>query len=116
MKNLKSLRLCENHVRNFTSVEKHTNFNNRDQFNNRCFDVSGQIIPSEDELKTANKMRNVENPNNSLKQIQNKRKTAQKKLKQFKQKINAVLNKANNIQFTSSAVRLFEQLNQTVSQ
>ncbi|CAL6040815.1 Hypothetical_protein [Hexamita inflata] len=96
----------------FTSVEKHQNFNNRDQFSNRCFDVSDQI----NELKTANKMRNVEFPNNSFKQIQNKRKTVQTELKSFNQIINAALNKINQIKFTSSVVRLIELLDQTVSQ
>ncbi|CAL6031519.1 leucine-rich_repeat domain-containing protein [Hexamita inflata] len=141
MKQLKHLRVNNNRINDFTSIETHQNFNNidlsdtdvdndediyEDEINDE--DVSNQIQPSyfhtydqtepeEEELNFANKLRNIEGPNIQLKEIQNKHKELQTALNNLKQEINTAMNNAhqNQIQFTSSVAQLF-QSNQTVSQ
>ncbi|CAL5991915.1 Hypothetical_protein [Hexamita inflata] len=118
MQNLKLLKMENNLVSDFSAIEKHQNFNNVDNYGYRGFNIQNQKPPSQQQLNYANKMKRIEDPNISLKQIQFKHKTLQTKRKQFKLEINGVIQHShlNNIQFTSSVAHLFEQLNQTVSQ
>ncbi|CAL6063468.1 Conserved_hypothetical protein [Hexamita inflata] len=119
MKNLKELRAEWNRISDFSSVEKHPNYNNLNRNDDTKFtNISYQQDPSEEELHEANNMRKIESQNIKLKEIQNQRKTLKTVLKNFKQEINAVLNRmcSNHIQFTTSIAHLFEKLNQPVSQ
>ncbi|CAL5985333.1 leucine-rich_repeat domain-containing protein [Hexamita inflata] len=113
MKQLQMLRVDGNGISDFTSIEKHKNFNNLNQFGERSFDISNQKNPMKTE---ATQLRRVEYPNNYLKENQNKRKIFKTRFDTLKLEIKAIINNANHIQFTSSVVQLFEQLNQAVSQ
>ncbi|CAL6011188.1 Chain_A [Hexamita inflata] len=103
MKYLEELRVQYNLVGDFSQIEKRQNFNNIGNF---------QDMPSQEELHTANKMRRIEGPNVQLKYI--KHKTIKTTLNNCKQKINVVMNRmcSNHVQFSSSIVRLFQQLDQ----
>ncbi|CAL6002224.1 Conserved_hypothetical protein [Hexamita inflata] len=127
MKQLIQLRTAHNRISDFTSIYDHQYFGIQDDnytydydeylpVKDYYFPTFDQTEPSEDELNFANKLRNIEGPNIQLKQIQNKRKTLKTALKNLKQEVNAVIKNANHIQFTSSAVELFQQLNRAVSQ
>ncbi|CAL6015540.1 Conserved_hypothetical protein [Hexamita inflata] len=87
-------------------------------FDSRSFNISNQRQPSLGELSNSNYLRNIEWPNISLVLTQSKRKTIKTTLNQVKQIINAAINRihSNHHQFSSSAVRLFQQLNEAVSQ
>ncbi|CAL6055160.1 leucine-rich_repeat domain-containing protein [Hexamita inflata] len=113
MKNLKELRAEWNRISDFSSVKKHSNYNNLDEKGKRCFDISYQQNPSEQQLFKAHKIRKIEGPNSQLKEIQNQHKALKTTLKNCKE-INAALNRmcSNHVQFTSNVVRLFQQLNQ----
>ncbi|CAL6031543.1 Conserved_hypothetical protein [Hexamita inflata] len=117
MKQLEKLSAGFNRIRDFSSIEKRLNYNNTDEYGQRCFNISGQSVPSKQVLHFANKLRHIEGPNIQLKEIQNKRKT-RKIFNNFKQQIKNVVNsvQSNHIQFTSSVVHLFQQLNHAVSQ
>ncbi|CAL6002502.1 leucine-rich_repeat domain-containing protein [Hexamita inflata] len=110
MKNLKKLQVQGNIISDFTSVEKHPNYNINNGF--RCFCISHQEYPSEEDLHLANKFRQIESPNIQLKLIPHK--SLKMAFNNFKQEINVVLNNArqSQIQFTANIVRLFQQLNQ----
>ncbi|CAL6031659.1 Chain_A [Hexamita inflata] len=115
MKNLQKLRVQYNFVSDFSSLEKHPNYNNLDEYGWRCFDISKQKYLSEKELFKANQFRNIEGPNIQLKEIQNQHKSLKTTFNNFKQEINTVLNNASQsqIQFSANLVRLFQQLNQS---
>ncbi|CAL6002270.1 leucine-rich_repeat domain-containing protein [Hexamita inflata] len=116
MTKLQRLYLQGNSISDFTSVKKHLNFNNEDEYGFRTFEITDQQIPSQEDLFLANILRKTECPNIKLKQIQNKCQTLKTALHECKQKINIEFN-ANHIQFTSAVAHLFEQLNkQTISQ
>ncbi|CAL6002438.1 DUF2252_family protein [Hexamita inflata] len=115
MTNLKELYLQWNSISDFSSLEKHPNFNNINEIGHRCFNISDQNKYSfEEQLRKANKMRNIEIPNIQLKQNQNQHKALKTALDNFKQQINAMTRNAwqSQIQFTANIVRLFQQLNQ----
>ncbi|CAL6002474.1 Leucine-rich_repeat domain superfamily [Hexamita inflata] len=125
MVNLKELSVQQNLVSDFSSIEKHPNYNNIHKndritdFNinengKRCFDISDQKQASEEELFNANKFRKIECPNIQLKQNQNQHKALKTALDNFKQNINATISNAwqSQIQFTANVVRIFQQLNQ----
>ncbi|CAL6002346.1 Hypothetical_protein [Hexamita inflata] len=101
-----------NSISEFSSLELHPNF-----YKLKCFKITEQnrYLPKE-ELRKANKIRLIERPNIQLKEIQNLHQSNKTVLDNCKKEINAVLNCANHIQFTSYAAQLFEQLNQPVSQ
>ncbi|CAL6052523.1 leucine-rich_repeat domain-containing protein [Hexamita inflata] len=105
MTKLQQLNVQLNCVNDFSSLDLHQNYNEN-------FDISDQRSYSEGELSLANLMRYIERPNIQLKFIQNKSQTAL--LNNCKQKINAIMNntRVRQIQFTSSVVNLFHQLNQ----
>ncbi|CAL6002444.1 Conserved_hypothetical protein [Hexamita inflata] len=115
MKNLKELYLLRNSISDFSSLEKHQNFNNIDEIGHRYFNISYQNkYPSEKELRQANKFRKIESPNIQLKEIQTQHKALKTALDNFKREINMVLNNArqSQIQFTANVIRIFQQLNQ----
>ncbi|CAL6011200.1 leucine-rich_repeat domain-containing protein [Hexamita inflata] len=117
MKKLQTLMLDNNRISDFSELEKHPNYNNLDEDGHRCFWISQQKDPFEQQLFKANKFRNIERPNIQLKEIQNQHQTLQTlqtTFSNFKQEINAVLNNArqSQIQFTANVVRLFQLLNQ----
>ncbi|CAL6063484.1 Conserved_hypothetical protein [Hexamita inflata] len=114
MKKLNKLHVYFNRISDFSSLELHPNYNNLDENGYRCFKISSQEDPSQQELSCANKLRNIEGPNLQLKEIQNKCKSLKTTFNKFKQEINAVMNNArqSQIQFTSNVVRLFQLLNQ----
>ncbi|CAL6011244.1 Leucine-rich_repeat [Hexamita inflata] len=113
MKQLKQLDVQFNRISDFSTLEQHqNNFNSVNEDGKRCFNILNQTEPFQEELRYANQMKNIESPNVQLKLIQNKRKTLKTYFNAFKLKINAVPIRAHSdqIQFTSSAVRLFTQL------
>ncbi|CAL6063436.1 leucine-rich_repeat domain-containing protein [Hexamita inflata] len=114
MKNLEKLSAEGSRISNFSSLEKHPNYNNLDEKGKRCFEISYQRDPSEQQLCKANKFRKIERPNIQLKEIQNQHKALKTTLQKFKKQLNAVMNNArqSQIQFTANMVRLFQQLNQ----
>ncbi|CAL6002464.1 Leucine-rich_repeat [Hexamita inflata] len=117
MKNLKELYLLRNSISDFSSLEKHQNFNNIDEDGDRCFNISYQNkYPSEEQLRKANKMRIIESPNIKLKEIQINCRTFKTSFTNFKNQINTDMNNYNHIQFTSSVAHLFEKLTQVISQ
>ncbi|CAL6011187.1 leucine-rich_repeat domain-containing protein [Hexamita inflata] len=117
MTNLKELHVQGNSISDFTSVEKHSNYNNINNYGFRIFKITSQQKPSYEDLFLANKLRKIESPNIQLKQIYIYCKTFQTALGSLKQQINTMLNSANHIQFTFSIAHLFDKLNQqTVSQ
>ncbi|CAL6002498.1 leucine-rich_repeat domain-containing protein [Hexamita inflata] len=113
---LETLRVEGNLINDFTPLKNLDIFHESDQ--QRCFDLSKQRTPSQEELHVASQMKLVESPNFQLIEIQNIRKTLKNIFNEFQNKINAVSNKANsnNAKFISSVVRLFQQLDQYVSQ
>ncbi|CAL6035097.1 Leucine-rich_repeat [Hexamita inflata] len=117
MKKLDFLSVEDNLISDFTQLEQLPNFN-KIYMGYRCFDISNQRQPSLEELSNSNNLRKIEQQNTSLVLIQNKRKTIKTSLNNVKRKINAVMNRihSNNYQFSSSAVHLFQQLNEAVSQ
>ncbi|CAL6002520.1 Conserved_hypothetical protein [Hexamita inflata] len=115
MTNLKEFQFYCNLVSDLSSIEQHQNFNNIDENNNKCFNISDQNkYPSEEQLFNANKMRRVESPNIQLKEIQIQHKALQTALNNFEQEVKATTSNAwqSQIQFTANVVRLFQQLNQ----
>ncbi|CAL6002462.1 Conserved_hypothetical protein [Hexamita inflata] len=99
MKNLKELYLLRNSISDFSSLEKHQNFNNIDEIGHRYFNISYQNkYPSEKELRQANKFRKIESPNIQLKEIQTQHKALKTALDNFKREINMVLNNARQSQ------------------
>ncbi|CAL6093338.1 Conserved_hypothetical protein [Hexamita inflata] len=116
MKNLQQLGAECNLISDFSSLEKHKNFNNVNEYGFRCFGIPHQANPLKEERCRALKFSHIEDPNIQLRLFNNKRKTLQTVLNSFQQKINAVLNYKNHLQFTFSAAQLFEQMNQTISQ
>ncbi|CAL6062830.1 leucine-rich_repeat domain-containing protein [Hexamita inflata] len=112
MKRLETLRVENNRISDFSSLEKHSNYNNIDDDDRRCFNISDQKDPSQKQLRKAIKMNNIERPNIQLKEIPHK--TLQTTFSNFKQEINAAISNArqSQIQFTANVVRLFQQLNQ----
>ncbi|CAL6031687.1 Hypothetical_protein [Hexamita inflata] len=110
---LETLRVEGNRINDFTPIKNHDIFDEQ-----RCYDISKQRTPSYEELCVASQMKLVESPNFQLVEIQNIRKTLKNKRNEFKNKINAVANNvnSNNAQFISSVVRLFQQMDQSVSQ
>ncbi|CAL6002450.1 Hypothetical_protein [Hexamita inflata] len=114
MKNLKEFRVDNNLVSDFSSIEKHPNFNNIDEDGKKTFDISDQRTDCQEELRKANKFRNIESPNIQLKEIQTQHKALKTALDNFKREINMVLNNArqSQIQFTANVIRIFQQLNQ----
>ncbi|CAL6063558.1 leucine-rich_repeat domain-containing protein [Hexamita inflata] len=112
MKQLKQLDVQFNRISDFSTLEQHQNFNSINEDGKRCFNISNQTEPFQEELCYANLMKNIESPNFQLKLIQNKRKTLKTYFNAFKLKINAVPIRlhSDQIKFTSSAVRLFKQL------
>ncbi|CAL6002272.1 leucine-rich_repeat domain-containing protein [Hexamita inflata] len=111
MANLKELRVNNNLVSDFSSIEQHPNYNNT---NENGFNIYKQKLPSFVQLFDANESRNIESPNIQLKQIQTQRKSFQTMFSNFKQEINAVLNNAcqSQIQFTTKIIHIFQYLNQ----
>ncbi|CAL5971782.1 leucine-rich_repeat domain-containing protein [Hexamita inflata] len=118
LQNLKLLKMENNLVSDFSSIETHHNFDNVDKYGYRGFNIQNQKTPSLQQLNLANKMKRIEDPNISLKENKIKHKTLKTKLKQFQLEINALTEHArsNYFQFTFSIAHLFEQLNKTVSQ
>ncbi|CAL6045717.1 leucine-rich_repeat domain-containing protein [Hexamita inflata] len=118
MKKLEKLRVNDNFVNDFSSIEKLKNINQQNKNNkyNRRFEMSNQKEPSQEQLFKTNMVRHIESPNILLKQIQYKRLTLKMALNTSKQQVNNVLNCANHIQFISSVAHLFKLLNQPVSQ
>ncbi|CAL6002500.1 leucine-rich_repeat domain-containing protein [Hexamita inflata] len=112
MKQLIQLNVQFNRIIDFSSLEQHQNYNSINEDGQRCFNISNQTKPFQEELRYANQMKNIESPNIQLREIQNKRKTLKTIFNAFKLKINAVPIRlhSDQIQFTSSAVRLFKQL------
>ncbi|CAL6031675.1 Hypothetical_protein [Hexamita inflata] len=120
MEKFDKLRAQYNCIHSFTQIEKHKNFNNIHKYGDKCFEISNQRAPTEQEVLKANKMRHIEGPNLYLKQIQNKNKRATIKttFNNLKQQINAVIEQAysNHVQLTSYVVRFFQQFISSVSQ
>ncbi|CAL6002370.1 leucine-rich_repeat domain-containing protein [Hexamita inflata] len=116
MKKLEQLKAEWNRISDFSSIEKHNNYNNFDQNVDRCFDITYQQIPSQEELFNANKQRCLESPNIKLKEIQINCRTFKTSFTNFKNQINTNMNSYNHIQFTSSVAHLFEKLTQVISQ
>ncbi|CAL6031565.1 DUF3888_domain-containing protein [Hexamita inflata] len=114
-KNNKGKRLLslqqDNRISSFKQLEKHKNYNNQDKYGYRSFDISLQQLPSQEQLRKANQLRNIESPNFKLKQIQNKHKTV---LHSIKQQIYDITNNARShqIKFTNSIISLFQLMNQ----
>ncbi|CAL6031641.1 Conserved_hypothetical protein [Hexamita inflata] len=108
MKKLKELRAEYNRISDFSSIE---NLNV-----DRCFDITNQEIPSQEEHSNANKQRCLENPNLKLKEIQINCRTYKTSFNNFKKQINTVMNIFNHIQFTSSVASLCEKLTHVISQ
>ncbi|CAL6002480.1 leucine-rich_repeat domain-containing protein [Hexamita inflata] len=103
-----------NQISDFSQIEKHPNYNNINKNGWRTFEISDQREPSQEQLRQANKFRNIESPNIQLKEIQNLHQALKTALDNFKQQINATISNAwqSQIQFTANVVRLFQQLNQ----
>ncbi|CAL6031539.1 Internalin-A_precursor [Hexamita inflata] len=127
MKQLIQLLMAHNRISDFTSVYNHQNYGVKDDnytydydeyipVKDYYFHTYDQTEPEEEELRYANRLRNIESPNIQLIEIQNKRKMLKTALKNCKHEVNAVLKNANHIQFTSSAAELFQQLNHADSQ
>ncbi|CAL6011176.1 leucine-rich_repeat domain-containing protein [Hexamita inflata] len=91
MKNLEELRVNNNLVLDFLSIEKHQYFNNLDEWGNSYFDISDQAKPSKKQLRKASKMRCIEAPNIQLKEHQNKHKAFNTILNNFKKELNAAM-------------------------
>ncbi|CAL6063510.1 leucine-rich_repeat domain-containing protein [Hexamita inflata] len=108
MKKLKQFRVEQNRISDFSSIE---NLNV-----DRCFDITNQEIPSQEELFNANKQRCLECPNIQLKEIQGQHQFLKTSFNNFKKQINTLMNSYNHIQFTSSMAHLFEKLTQVISQ
>ncbi|CAL6063444.1 Internalin-A_precursor [Hexamita inflata] len=106
MTKLEKLIAERNRIRDFSSLEKHPNYNIINE------NGSNQEDPSQAELYLANKFRKIELPNIQLKLIPHK--ALQTALDNFKQEINATMNNArqSQIQFTANVVHLFQYLNQ----
>ncbi|CAL5998491.1 leucine-rich_repeat domain-containing protein [Hexamita inflata] len=115
---LKYFQVHSNLLIDLTQIQKHLNFNNLDQNKDVCLDVSYQGIPSQEQLRRANKFRHIERTNIQLKEILNKHYNFKTALNNCKYKLinGGVLNNTNHIQFSSSAAQLSEQLNPPVSQ
>ncbi|CAL5984697.1 Hypothetical_protein [Hexamita inflata] len=116
MTKIQQLHVQFNQIIDFSSIEKHPNYNNLKEDGQRCFNISDQEEPSKEQLCQAKKMRNIESPNIQLKEIQNKHTSIQTALNNFKEQINTVNNCYNPIQLTYSVVHLFEKLTQMISQ
>ncbi|CAL6002398.1 leucine-rich_repeat domain-containing protein [Hexamita inflata] len=91
MSNLKELSVQQNLVSDFSSIEQHQNFNNINEIGDRCFDISNQKDPLQEELYLADMMRKIKIPNIQLKEIQNLHQSLKTELDNFKQEINMVL-------------------------
>ncbi|CAL6032382.1 Conserved_hypothetical protein [Hexamita inflata] len=115
MEQLEELRVYDNLVSDFSSLEKYQKQSDKiNKYGDRTFKVSNQRKPSKKQLRYANKMRHIEVPNVQLKEIQNKNKTYKTIFNNFKQEANEVVNNARShqIQFTSSVVHFFQLMNQ----
>ncbi|CAL6011216.1 Chain_A [Hexamita inflata] len=116
MQKLQIFAAGQNRISDFSSIIKHKNYNNLDQKGMRCFDISNQDYPHEEELSLADKMRFIERPNIQLKEIQSVHQFLKTSFNNFQKQINSVINSQNHIQFTSSVAHLFEKLTQVISQ
>ncbi|CAL6011223.1 leucine-rich_repeat domain-containing protein [Hexamita inflata] len=118
MTKLKCFQVHSNLLVDITQILKHLNFNNfQDQNKDIRLDISFQGIPSQEQLRRAKNFRKIESPVIQLKEILNKHQNVKTTFNNCKYKlINGALNNDNYIQFSSSAVQLFELLNQPVSQ
>ncbi|CAL6064292.1 Leucine-rich_repeat [Hexamita inflata] len=114
MKKLEVLRVNSNRISDLISIEKHPNYIKIDNSDKICFNISYQRKPSKKELRQANKLRHIEGTNVYLKEEQIKQKTLKTTYNSLKQQVNAATNQicSNQIQFTSSVVRFFQQLKQ----
>ncbi|CAL6093976.1 leucine-rich_repeat domain-containing protein [Hexamita inflata] len=100
---------------NTNSLKQHPNYN-LSVNNKRCFKITNQKKPSNEELFRAKTLKNVESSIILLKNAQNKYQIFQTALKLFQNQIYAVVSKVDFIQFTSLTARFFEMLNESVSQ
>ncbi|CAL6050642.1 GTP-binding_protein [Hexamita inflata] len=112
MKLLKSLRVDDNRICDFSSLEQHKNFNNLDNVGDKCFVISDQKQPLKQQLCLANNIRSIEGPNIYVIKIQNKLKKLRTILNNIKKQINEATNYTylNQIQFIGNIANLFQQL------
>ncbi|CAL6059791.1 leucine_Rich repeat family protein [Hexamita inflata] len=116
LKKLEKLNVDGNLINDITSTEILLNFNNKQRI--RYFDISHQIKPTRKQLRLAQKLRRIENPNILLLQIQNKHLTFKTLFYNFKQQI-AVIKEhihSKHIQNISYIALVFQQMNQSVYQ
>ncbi|CAL6037738.1 leucine-rich_repeat domain-containing protein [Hexamita inflata] len=98
----------QNFIQNFELVLTHKNY---DKFNIFSFD---QKQPEMDDINLAKQLRNVENANIAVKQINFKHKILKQTVSNAKSKINAFLNRAkvDQIQFTTKIVQNIQRTNE----
>ncbi|CAL6053731.1 leucine-rich_repeat domain-containing protein [Hexamita inflata] len=99
------LKIDGNYITDFSSIQKHQNFNQ--------FDISHQRQRKISQLLFANILKDIESPNIQIVEINKKRQMMKQKIYEFKQKITTVANRTQNdqIQFASNVIRIFQQLN-----
>ncbi|CAL6034975.1 leucine-rich_repeat domain-containing protein [Hexamita inflata] len=116
LQKLEKLYVDGNLINDITSTEILLNFNIKQRI--RYFDISCQIKPTRKQLRLAQKLRRIENPNILLLQIQNKHLKFKTLFYNFKQQI-AVIKEhvhSNHIQNISYIALVFQQMNQSVFQ
>ncbi|CAL6002252.1 leucine-rich_repeat domain-containing protein [Hexamita inflata] len=120
MKKLKTLRVETNPVSDFSSLEKHPNYNNLEINSQKYINIFNQTEePSKNEVRKAQQLKHIERHNLQLKeiilkQIQNQHKSLQTALDNLKQEIIATINntRQRQIQFTAKIVHIFQYFNQ----
>ncbi|CAL5974904.1 class_1 internalin InlA [Hexamita inflata] len=115
MKKLENFSVNNNLISDFSSLEQHPNYNNLDEDDYRCFNISEQKEPSKEELCKAIKINNIECPNIQLKQIQNQHQSLKTAFNSFKKEINTTMSNArqSKIQFTAKIIHIFQYLNKS---
>ncbi|CAL6095012.1 leucine-rich_repeat domain-containing protein [Hexamita inflata] len=105
LKQLSGLMADRNKIIDTDSIQLHPNFNH--------FDIGVQKQPTQDELKVANMMKDINSPITSLKQINEKSNHIKDKNTVFRKKITQQFQQSHNshVQFVARVALLFQKIN-----
>ncbi|CAL6097592.1 leucine-rich_repeat domain-containing protein [Hexamita inflata] len=105
LKQLSGLMADRNKIIDTDSIQQHPNFNH--------FDIGVQKQPTQDELKVANMIKDINSPITSLKQINEKSNHIKDKNTVFRKKITQQLQQSHNshVQFVARVTLLFQKIN-----
>ncbi|CAL6028503.1 S-layer_homology domain-containing protein [Hexamita inflata] len=105
LKQISKINARSNKIIDTESIQQHPNFNK--------FSLDKQERPTQEQLKTAKIMRDIQNPITSLKQTCQQLSRIKKQYQNFRQKINQQLQQSysNHEQFVARVALLFQQMN-----